>query len=84
MKADPAAPFGVNWLGLNPEPAPTSSLADGSRTLGYLHWSYADNFEWIFGYSIKFGLVGVDRATLARLPKQSYYLYQSILKQQPK
>jgi beta-glucosidase len=151
VKADPAAPFGVNWLGLNPDPTSTSTngpsrpdqlyallmrikndyqnvpvlitengaaygatdeavvngkindknrcqyllvhlaavqqaLAAGSKTLGYLHWSYADNFEWIFGYSVKFGLVGVDRTSpaLTRLPKQSYYLYQSILKQQPK
>lgn len=62
------------------------ALAAGSRTLGYLHWSYADDFEWSSGYSLKFGLVGVDRASpaLTRLPKQSYYLYQSILKQQPK
>jgi beta-glucosidase len=60
------------------------ALADGAKTIGYMHWSLLDNFEWVFGYSVKFGVIGVDRSTLARTPKQSYYLYQSILKQQPK
>ncbi|RYY19381.1 MAG: glycosyl hydrolase family protein [Cytophagaceae bacterium] len=60
------------------------ALADGSHTIGYLHWSLLDNFEWVFGYSLKFGLIAVDRTTQARTPKQSYYLYQSILRHQPK
>jgi beta-glucosidase len=46
-------------------------LADGVDVRGYLYWSLLDNFEWIFGYRPRFGLVGVDRATQARTPKRS-------------
>lgn len=46
-------------------------LNDGVPVLGYLHWSLLDNFEWQKGYGMKFGLVGVDRATQQRIPKQS-------------
>ena len=46
-------------------------LADGIDVRGYVHWSLFDNFEWMFGYRPKFGLVAVDRATQARTPKPS-------------
>ena len=39
--------------------------------LGYLHWTLLDNFEWIFGYDVRFGLHEVDRETFARRPKPS-------------
>jgi beta-glucosidase len=46
-------------------------LAEGSDVRGYIHWSLMDNFEWIFGYMPKFGLVAVDRETQKRTPKPS-------------
>ena len=46
-------------------------LADGIDVRGYIHWSLLDNFEWIYGYRPKFGLVAVDRATQQRTIKPS-------------
>jgi beta-glucosidase len=50
-------------------------LADGIDIRGYIHWSLLDNFEWIFGYRPKFGLVSVNRETQERTIKPSaHYL----------
>jgi beta-glucosidase len=38
---------------------------------GYLYWSVFNNFEWGFGYRVKFGLIAVDRTTQQRTPKPS-------------
>jgi len=46
--------------------------------LGYVHWSLLDNFEWIFGYRVHFGLASVDRETFARTPKPSAGVYGAI------
>jgi beta-glucosidase len=48
-----------------------SCLAEGIDVRSYIYWSLLDNFEWAFGYVPTFGLVAVDRQTLARHPKPS-------------
>ena len=46
-------------------------LADGIPVKGYCYWSLMDNFEWQKGFSMTFGLIAVDRTTMARTPKPS-------------
>lgn len=48
-----------------------SCLADGIDVRGYIAWTAFDNFEWVFGYGPKFGLIAVNRETQERTPKES-------------
>lgn len=57
-------------------------LADEGYDLrGYFVWSFLDNFEWKDGYFVRFGIVWVDYQTLVRIPKDSYYWYKDVIKQ---
>ncbi|WP_078544187.1 GH1 family beta-glucosidase [Litchfieldia alkalitelluris] len=55
------------------------SMDSGVNIKGYLTWSLLDNFEWAFGYSMRFGIVHVNYRTLERTPKDSYYWYKQTL-----
>jgi beta-glucosidase len=55
-----------------------AAIDEGVPVLGYMHWSLLDNFEWIFGYGPKYGLVAVDRATFRRTAKPSAAVYARI------
>ena len=57
-----------------------AAMEDDVPVLGYCHWSLLDNFEWIFGFGPKFGLIDVDRATFERTPKPSAAIYGRIAK----
>jgi beta-glucosidase len=46
-------------------------LREGIDIRGYFYWSLLDNFEWLFGYGPKFGLIEVDRKTQRRIVKPS-------------
>jgi beta-glucosidase len=46
-------------------------IGEGIPLLGYFHWSAFDNFEWVLGYAMEFGLIAVDRATQERRAKPS-------------
>ncbi len=46
-------------------------MDEGVDVRGYFQWSLLDNFEWTLGYRPRFGIVAVDRESLARTPKAS-------------
>lgn len=52
---------------------------DGVDVIGYLHWSFMDNFEWAKGYDDRFGLVYVDYATQKRIMKDSAHWYKDYI-----
>jgi beta-glucosidase len=47
------------------------AISEGVDLRGYLVWSLLDNFEWGFGYAMRFGIVRCDFETLERTPKLS-------------
>ena len=48
---------------------------------GYFQWSTMDNFEWIYGYGNRFGLVYVDFKTQQRTPKLSAEWFRETARQ---
>lgn len=56
------------------------AMIAGTDVRGYFVWSLLDNFEWDKGFWPKFGLVEVDRKTLERRPRRSFYIYKEIIK----
>lgn len=53
--------------------------SEGLNIAGYYCWSFSDNFEWAKGYTKRFGLVYVDFKTQKRIPKDSFYAYQTYI-----
>ena len=43
-----------------------AAIESGADVWGYLYWTLMDNFEWLMGYSVHFGLYRLDRSTLER------------------
>ncbi len=56
------------------------AIAEGVPVKGYFVWSMLDNFEWAFGYQMRFGLVHVDYATLKRTIKDSGLWFTEVIK----
>ena len=54
------------------------ALRAGVDVRGYFHWTSMDNFEWAHGYSMRFGLIEVDRQSQERKVKPSGRLYARI------
>jgi beta-glucosidase len=56
-----------------------AAIQAGLDVRGIFIWSLLDNFEWADGYSRRFGLVYVDFATQARIPKASARWYRQLI-----
>uniref|UniRef100_A0A0E0KST2 4-hydroxy-7-methoxy-3-oxo-3,4-dihydro-2H-1,4-benzoxazin-2-yl glucosidebeta-D-glucosidase n=1 Tax=Oryza punctata TaxID=4537 RepID=A0A0E0KST2_ORYPU len=54
-------------------------IRDGADVRGYFAWSVVDNFEWLFGYTLRFGLYYIDYTTQERTPKLSALWYKEFL-----
>jgi beta-glucosidase len=55
------------------------AVRDGVDVAGYFHWSIMDNFEWDYGYLLRFGLIYVDFNTQQRLLKDSARWYAQVI-----
>jgi len=51
------------------------AIKDGARVRAYHTWSLLDNLEWNSGFTLRYGLVRVDFATLERTIKDSGLWY---------
>ncbi len=60
--------------------AARKAMDEGANVKGWLVWTLLDNFEWAEGYRRHFGLVQVDRKTMARKPKASYDWYAKVIR----
>ncbi len=52
----------------------------GISLCGYFHYALMDSYEWDRGYDMKFGLIEVDRDTLALQKRNSFYTYQRVIR----
>jgi beta-glucosidase len=51
----------------------------GVKLASYYVWSLMDNFEWAYGYAMRFGLTHVDYRTQARTWKKSAGWYRDLI-----
>ncbi len=38
-----------------------SAISSGIDIRGFFHWTAVDNYEWLHGYDLQFGIINVDR-----------------------
>jgi beta-glucosidase len=55
------------------------ATSEGYPVKGYFLWSLLDNFEWLDGYSKRFGIHYVDFKTEKRTPKLSAEWYREVI-----
>jgi beta-glucosidase len=63
--------------------AVSRAISEGDDIRGYYYWSLMDNFEWSLGYSMKFGLYGVDFPTQTRYLREGSKRFREIIQQSP-
>jgi len=55
------------------------AMNEGIEILGYIYWSFLDNYEWAEGFEPRFGLIEVDYKTGERKIRNSAYFYKEII-----
>jgi beta-glucosidase len=55
-------------------------MKKGIKIIGYMHWSLMDNFEWIEGISMRFGLYKTDYNNHLMILRNSGEIYSKIAK----
>lgn len=56
-----------------------NAIREGADVRGYFVWSLLDNFEWLHGYKLRFGLHYVNYTNLQRTPKLSATRYKQLM-----
>jgi len=56
------------------------AMDEGVPVEAYLVWSLLDNFEWAYGYKMRFGLVYVDFETQQRIIKDSGHWFARVIR----
>ena len=59
--------------------AANRAIEKGVNLKGYFVWSLLDNFEWLWGYSKRFGIIRVDYETQERSWKKSALWYRDVI-----
>ena len=55
-------------------------IKEGMDVRGYFYWSFIDNYEWLRGLDMRFGLYKVDFNTLKRRPTNAATYYSYLIK----
>lgn len=57
------------------------AMEEGVDLRGYFFWSFMDNFEWAFGFSMRFGLFHVDYQTQKRTLRKGSQFFVDLVKE---
>lgn len=55
------------------------AIEAGANVSGHTTWSAVDNFEWLMGYTEKFGIHQFDQITKSRRPKKSATFIKNVI-----
>ena len=56
-----------------------AAIDAGVDVRAYFVWSLLDNFEWSWGYSMRFGIVHLDYQTQRRTLRDSAHWYRDVI-----
>lgn len=54
------------------------AIREGIPVRGYFHWTLVDNFEWLEGWGVRFGLIELNQYTQKRTPRISASMFGEI------